>query len=86
MDQRIVSRAEWLPERLALLAEEKALATARDALAVKRRSLPLVFVTDPYAFATEAGPAALADLFAGKSQLIVYHFMYVMYGMDYAEG
>ena len=80
---RIASRTDWLAERMALLAEEKALDRARDAVSAKRRALPLVEVDKPYRFDTETGPASLLDLFAGRRQLIVYHFMF---GMDYAQG
>lgn len=83
MDRHVVSRTDWLAARTALLAEEKAFTAARDALSAKRRALPLVAVEKPYRFATEQGEASLADLFAGRSQLIVYHFMY---GLDYTEG
>lgn len=72
---RIVSRDEWLEARTALLAEEKAMTRARDELAKKRRAMPWVRVEKPYVFQTPTGKAALADLFRGRSQLAVYHFM-----------
>jgi predicted dithiol-disulfide oxidoreductase (DUF899 family) len=80
---RVVSRAEWRTERLALLAEEKALDRARDALAARRRALPVVEVARDYRFADESGEVGLAGLFGGLRQLVVYHFMF---GPDWAEG
>lgn len=80
---RVVDRETWLKARLALLTEEKALTHAREALAAKRRALPRVRVETPYRFTGEAGEATLADLFAGRSQLLVYHFMF---GPDWQEG
>ena len=80
---RIVSPEAWQAERLALLAEEKALDRARDALAARRRALPVTLVAGEYRFDTPAGPATLQDLFDGRRQLIVYHFMF---GADWAEG
>src|SRR5262245_9238133 len=73
---QIVSREEWLKERRALLAREKELTHAREALAQARRELPCVRVDAPYVFATEGGPRTLAELFDGRSQLLVYHFMF----------
>lgn len=72
----VVSREEWLKARVALLAEEKDFTRRRDALAEKVRALPWVKVDKPYAFDAPTGRKSLADLFAGKSQLIVYHFMF----------
>ncbi len=72
---RIVSQDEWLAAQKAHLAEEKALTHARDALAEKRRALPWVKVEKRYSFDTPDGHKTLADLFNGRSQLIVYHFM-----------
>ena len=83
MTHPVVSRAEWLKARLALLAEEKALTRRRDELARRRQALPWVRVDKPYRFETENGPASLADLFDGRSQLMVYHFMF---GPDYEAG
>ena len=71
----IVTRETWLDARRALLAEEKAHTRARDALAAKRRALPWVKVEKDYRFEGPEGPLSLADLFAPKRQLIVYHFM-----------
>ncbi len=73
---KVVSRAEWLAARKDLLAEEKALTRARDALSAKRRELPWVQVDKEYVFDTPDGKKTLADLFDGRSQLIVYHFMW----------
>jgi predicted dithiol-disulfide oxidoreductase (DUF899 family) len=81
--QRIVTRDDWLTERRALLAAEKEFTRQRDALSSRRRDLPWVRVERPYLFDTDSGPAALPDLFDGKRQLIVYHFMF---GPDWAEG
>src|SRR5436190_14972701 len=70
-----VSRDAWLAARKALLAEEKALTRARDDISRKRRALPWVEIDKPYVFDGPQGRETLADLFAGRSQLIVYHFM-----------
>jgi predicted dithiol-disulfide oxidoreductase (DUF899 family) len=78
-----VSRAEWLTAAKELLEKEKELTRARDAVAAKRRELPWVKVEKQYTFDTSAGEKTLADLFQGKSQLIVYHFMF---GTDWEEG
>ena len=72
---KIVSRDEWLQARKALLAKEKELTRQRDRLSAERRELPWVKVDKPYGFDTPNGKRTLADLFAGRSQLIVYHFM-----------
>jgi predicted dithiol-disulfide oxidoreductase (DUF899 family) len=72
----IVSREEWRRARLALLAEEKAMTKARDALSTKRRCLPMVEVTEDYRFQGPTGEVGLVDLFDGRSQLIVQHFMF----------
>jgi predicted dithiol-disulfide oxidoreductase (DUF899 family) len=71
-----VSREEFEAAREALLSEEKAVTHARDALAAKRRSMPAVRVDQDYKFETADGEVGLADLFEGRRQLIVYHFMY----------
>ncbi len=77
MEQRkIVSREEWLAARKALLAKEKEATRQRDALAAERRSLPMVRIEKPYAFEGPDGTRTLLDLFAGRPQLIVYHFMF----------
>jgi predicted dithiol-disulfide oxidoreductase (DUF899 family) len=80
---RIASRQEWLAERKALLAEEKAVTHAKDALAQKRRELPWVKIEKDYVFDTPGGRKTLAELFDGRSQLIVYHFMF---GPEWKEG
>jgi predicted dithiol-disulfide oxidoreductase (DUF899 family) len=73
---RIVDREEWLAAREALLVEEKALTRARDALNTKRRELPMVEITTPYVLHGPDGDVGLADLFDGRRQLVVYHFMF----------
>ncbi|HLF22989.1 MAG TPA: DUF899 family protein, partial [Burkholderiales bacterium] len=73
---QIVSRAEWLQARRALLAKEKTFTRERDALSAERRTLPWVKVEKDYAFEDANGKVRLSELFAGKSQLIVYHFMF----------
>ena len=73
---KVVSRAEWLEARKKLLAQEKELTRARDALSAKRRELPWVKVEKEYVFDTPNGKKTLAGLFDGRSQLIVYHFMW----------
>lgn len=75
-ERRVVSRDQWLRERLALLAEEKDLTRTRDALAGRVRDLPWVRVDKNYTFDAPAGKKSLADLFGPRSQLIVYHFMF----------
>ncbi len=81
--QKIVSHEEWLVARKAHLAEEKAFTRARDALSRKRRELPWEKVEKNYVFDVPNGKETLADLFGGKSQLIVYHFML---GPDWEQG
>jgi len=73
---RVVSREEWLAERTALLALEKNFSRQREELARQRRALPWVRVEKIYTFEGRNGPASLADLFASRSQLVVYHFMF----------
>lgn len=73
---QIVSRDEWLAARKALLAEEKALTRRRDALNASRRRLPMVRIDKDYRFAGPDGAAGLLDLFDGRRQLIVTHFMF----------
>jgi predicted dithiol-disulfide oxidoreductase (DUF899 family) len=77
---RVASRSEWLKARLELLEAEKALTRQSDELARQRQQLPWVRVEKDYRFATERGEESLADLFRGRSQLIVYH---LMFGPDY---
>jgi predicted dithiol-disulfide oxidoreductase (DUF899 family) len=80
---RIVSRDDWLAERLALLAREKELTRAQDELARRRRQLPWVRVDKAYVFDTLQGPRALGELFDGRRQLLVQHFMLAP---DWDEG
>ena len=77
------TREEWLAARLALLDAEKELTRRSDELARRRQELPWVRVEKAYRFEIEEGSASLADLFRGRSQLLVYHFMF---GPDYAAG
>jgi predicted dithiol-disulfide oxidoreductase (DUF899 family) len=77
------TRAEWLAARLELLEAEKELTRRSDALARRRQDLPWVRIEKAYRFETDEGNAALADLFRGRSQLLVYHFMF---GPDYTAG
>jgi predicted dithiol-disulfide oxidoreductase (DUF899 family) len=73
---QIVDREHWLAARTALLEKEKAATRARDALNVERRELPMVEVVEEYAFEGPGGTVGLGDLFEGRSQLIVGHFMF----------
>jgi predicted dithiol-disulfide oxidoreductase (DUF899 family) len=77
------TREEWLAARLELLKAEKELTRRSDELARRRQELPWVRVDKEYRFETEEGTASLADLFRGRSQLLVYHFMF---GPDYTAG
>jgi predicted dithiol-disulfide oxidoreductase (DUF899 family) len=79
----IVSKAEWLQARRALLEEEKQLTRQRDELSRRRRELPWVKVESNYVFDGPNGKVSLADLFAGRTQLVIYHFMF---GPEWAEG
>src|SRR4029453_8709888 len=80
---RIVSHEQWIAARMALLAKEKEFTRARDQLSQERRELPWVRVDKPYMFDGPDGKVTLGDLFAGRSQLIVYHFMFAP---DWEEG
>jgi predicted dithiol-disulfide oxidoreductase (DUF899 family) len=80
---RIGTQDEWRAERDALLKEEKELTRRNDQLARKRRDLPWVRVEKDYKFETEQGTKSLAELFDGRSQLLVYHFMF---GRPYTAG
>ena len=80
---RVASRAEWLTARKALLRQEKDLTYLREVVAQARRQLPRVPVEQDYTFESPAGPVRLADLFQGRSQLLVYHFMF---HPDWVEG
>jgi predicted dithiol-disulfide oxidoreductase (DUF899 family) len=80
---RTGTRNEWLGERLKLLEAEKDLTRRSDELARRRQELPWVRVDKRYRFDTDEGSALLTDLFRGRSQLLVYHFMF---GPDYTAG
>jgi predicted dithiol-disulfide oxidoreductase (DUF899 family) len=80
---RIATRREWQSERDALLAEEKEHTRRSDELAQKRRELPWVRVEKEYRFDADDGTRTLAELFDGRSQLLIYHFMF---GPDYEAG
>jgi predicted dithiol-disulfide oxidoreductase (DUF899 family) len=82
-EARVVSRDEWLSARKELLAKEKQLTRQNDALAAERRNLPWEKVEKEYIFDTPSGKKKLKDLFEGRSQLIVYQFMF---GPDWKEG
>src|SRR5437660_3159749 len=77
------ARDQWLAARLDLLKAEKELTRRSDELARQRQELPWVRIDKPYRFDTDEGSASLADLFRGRSQLLVYHFMF---GPDYKAG
>lgn len=79
----VVSREEWLDARRKLLKAEKEVTRSRDALAVKRRELPWVKVDKTYVFEGPQGNITLSDIFDGRSQLFVYHFMF---GPDWEAG
>jgi predicted dithiol-disulfide oxidoreductase (DUF899 family) len=72
----IATREEWLAARTALLVKEKELTRQRDALSVERRNLPMVEVTTDYTFEGPGGAVRLPDIFEGRAQLIIYHFMF----------
>jgi predicted dithiol-disulfide oxidoreductase (DUF899 family) len=74
---KIASREDWLAARLELLAKEKELSRAQAALAAERRALPRVEITKDYTFTGAHGTTRLVDLFEGRGQLIVYHFMWL---------
>ena len=80
---RTATREEWLAERLELLDAEKALTRQSDEIAQRRQDLPWVRVDKDYRFDTGEGEVSLIDLFQGRSQLLVYHFMF---GPDYDAG
>ena len=81
--QKVVGREQWLAARTALLAEERELTHRRDDLARRRRELPWVRVGMDYLFETPVGHKSLGELFDGRKQLVVYHFML---GPDWPEG
>jgi predicted dithiol-disulfide oxidoreductase (DUF899 family) len=80
---KIGTREDWLADRLELLQAEKELTRRSDELARRRQELPWVRIDKDYRFETDEGPASLAGLFQGRSQLLVYHFMF---GPDYTAG
>src|SRR5438046_10676319 len=80
---KIGTREGWLAARLELLKGEKELTRRSDEIAVLRQELPWVRIDKDYRFETDEGSASLADLFRGRSQLLVYHFMF---GPDYTAG
>ena len=82
-DHKIGTREEWLAARLELLKAEKALTRRSDELAQWRQRLPWVRIDKEYRFETDEGMASLADLFRGRSQLLIYHFMF---GPEYTGG
>ena len=83
IDHKIGTREEWLAARVDLLKAEKALTRRSDELAQWRQKLPWVRIDKEYRFETDEGTASLADLFRGRSQLLVYHFMF---GPEYTGG
>src|SRR5216110_2885838 len=83
MKHKTGTRKEWLSARIELLKAEKELTRRSDELALQRQELPWVHINKGYRFETDEGGASLADLFRGRSQLLVYHFMF---GPDYSAG
>jgi predicted dithiol-disulfide oxidoreductase (DUF899 family) len=83
LQSRVVSREDWIAARKVLLIKEKELTRLRDDVSRRRRELPRVKVEKSYVFDTPAGKESLADLFEGRSQLIVKHFMF---GAEWEEG
>ena len=82
-DRKVVSQKEWLAARIELLKAEKEHTRRSDELARQRQQLPWVRIDKKYQFESEEGKTSLADLFKGRSQLLVYHFMF---GPDYTSG
>jgi predicted dithiol-disulfide oxidoreductase (DUF899 family) len=82
-DHKTGTREEWVEARLELLKAEKALTRQGDELARRRQELPWVRIDKEYRFDTDEGDASLAELFRGRSQLLIYHFMF---GPDYTAG
>jgi len=82
-DHKVASQEEWLKERVELLKAEKELTRLSDNVARKRQALPWVRIDKEYWFDTDEGKAPFADLFKGRSQLLIYHFMF---GPDYVAG
>jgi predicted dithiol-disulfide oxidoreductase (DUF899 family) len=83
MQHKVVSQDQWLAARQALLAKEKEFTKARDQLSAARRELPWVKVDKNYIFDGPAGKQTLSELFDGRSQLVIYHFMF---GPDWQAG
>ena len=83
MEHSVVSRDEWLEARRALLTKEKEMTRMRDRVNAARLALPWVKVDKDYVFATPTGAKTLSDLFDGRSQLVIYHFMF---GPDWEAG
>jgi len=83
LEHEVVPRADWLVARKDLLKAEKELTRMSDELTRMRQELPWVRIDKEYRFETDEGKASLADLFKGRSQLLVYHFMF---GPDYSAG
>jgi predicted dithiol-disulfide oxidoreductase (DUF899 family) len=82
-EHKVATREQWLAARLELLDAEKALTRHSDELARQRQALPWVRLDNEYVFETDDGTVSLADLFRGRSQLLVYHFMF---GPEYTAG
>jgi predicted dithiol-disulfide oxidoreductase (DUF899 family) len=82
-DHKVVTQSEWTASRQELLLKEKEFTKLRDELSRQRRELPWERVEKPYAFDGASGKLTLSDLFSGRSQLIVYHFMF---GPEWKEG
>src|SRR5207249_9250555 len=82
-NRKVVSQKEWLVARKKLLTKEKKFSKLRDELNLQRRKLPWVKIEKAYVFDGPAGKVTLGDLFGGKSQLIIYHFMF---GPGWQEG
>ena len=83
MDHEVVTKKEWLKARRAFLRDEKAMTRLSDQLAERRRALPWLKIEADYQFESDSGTLSLSDLFEGRSQLIIYHFMF---GPDWDEG
>ena len=83
MQHQVVSQDEWIAARQEFLRKEKEFTRLRDQLSAERRALPWVKVDKTYVFEGPNGPETLADLFGGRSQLVVKHFMF---GPDWSEG
>ncbi|MEM7336206.1 MAG: thioredoxin family protein [Chloroflexota bacterium] len=83
MNNQIVSREDWLDARKALLEKEKEFTRLRDELSQSRREMPWVKIEKEYQFDSNAGQVGLSDLFNGRSQLLIYHFMF---GVEWEEG